>query len=54
MKRLLLRTWGSEKLIFMIPVVVYIQYPYFSPMDIGLRLRSVKFSASEVDLVRRN
>ena len=26
----------------------------FSPMHIGLRLRSVKFSASEVDLVRRN
>ena len=26
----------------------------FSPMNIGLRRRSVKFSASEVDLVRRN
>ena len=26
----------------------------FSPMHIGLRLSSVKFSASEVDLVMRN
>ena len=44
---------GLRKLIFMMLMFVYIKYPYFSPMHIGLRLRSVKFSASEVDLVLR-
>ena len=45
---------GFRKQDFMIPMTVYSNCTYFSPMDIRLRLRSVQQSASEVDLVLRN
>ena len=54
MERLVLGTWRLENMIFLIESVVYSNCTYFSPIDIVLRLRSVKRSASEVDSVQRN